>query len=332
MSVYASTLGTLWLTLESYGVDPCTVIDAAHFRPGKSSSSTQRISFEDFDAALEHAEALVGDPAIGIRIAQYASPSHYGALGYAWMASYSLRNALRRLQRFRHMYNESADFWVTEETDRVVITLGATRQSRAPNLLGDGEVASILHWSRLIYGQDLMPIDVTLKRPEPANLAPWFEYFGPCVQFGQEEFSLAISASDADWPLTGANRELVVMHEEIIQRHLVKLNRDNILNRARLGIMEHLPEGRVTENDLAQILNMSKRTLHRKLRENDETFRSLLTEVRRDLAEHYIHNANYSMTDISFLLGYADSCVFSRAFRKWFGRSPTQERERTQAD
>jgi len=331
MSVYASTLGTLWLMLESYGVDPCLVIDAAHFRPGKPSSPTKRISFEDFDATLEHAEALVGDPAIGIRIAQYASPSHYGALGYAWMASSSLRSALKRLQRYRHMYSELANFRLAEETDRVVLTVATTRQSCVPNLLGDAEVASILHWYRLIYGQDLMPIDVTLKRPEPADLTPWFEYFGPCLQFGQEKFSLAISASDADRPLTGANRELVVMHEEIIQRHLVKLGPNNILNRARLGIMEHLPEGRVTENDLAQTLNMSKRTLHRKLRENDETFRSLLTEVRRDLAEHYIHNANYNMTDISLLLGYADSSVFSRAFRQWFGRSPTQVRERIRA-
>jgi AraC-like DNA-binding protein len=79
------------------------------------------------------------------------------------------------------------------------------------------------------------------------------------------------------------------------------------------------------------VLNISKRTLHRKLRENDETFRSLLLQVRRDLAERYIDNPDYSVTEIAFLLGYNDTSAFSRAFRNWFGYSPTQARGREKA-
>lgn len=68
-----------------------------------------------------------------------------------------------------------------------------------------------------------------------------------------------------------------------------------------------------------------------KLRENDETFRSLLLQVRRGLAERYIGNEDYSVTEIAFLLGYNDTSAFSRAFRNWFGRSPTQVREENKA-
>ena len=82
---------------------------------------------------------------------------------------------------------------------------------------------------------------------------------------------------------------------------------------------------------MARALNMSKRTLHRKLRENDETFRSLLVQVRMDLAERYIRTPDYSITEIAFLLGFTDTSAFSRAFRKWFDRSPTQAREQYRA-
>ena len=95
--------------------------------------------------------------------------------------------------------------------------------------------------------------------------------------------------------------------------------------------MDQLPSGRVTEEDLANSLNMSKRTLHRKLRDQGTTFRSLLTQVRKDLARFYIQNLDYSITEIAFLLGYADIRAFSRAFKSWFGQTPTELRTQTVA-
>jgi hypothetical protein len=56
------------------------------------------------------------------------------------------------------------------------------------------------------------------------------------VRFGQKVNSFSISANDADTPLTGSNPELVEIHEEVIKRYLLKLDRDNILNRIRLAL------------------------------------------------------------------------------------------------
>jgi AraC-like DNA-binding protein len=117
------------------------------------------------------------------------------------------------------------------------------------------------------------------------------------------------------------------MHEDVIRKHLSRIKRDNIANRARLTILELLPSGRVTGEDMARELNMSIRTLRRKLGEKDETVRSLLTNVRKDLAQRYIRNEDYNITEIAFLLGFADSSAFSRAFKNWFGQSPSEARK-----
>jgi AraC-like DNA-binding protein len=95
--------------------------------------------------------------------------------------------------------------------------------------------------------------------------------------------------------------------------------------------MDQLPSGRVTEGDMAGLLNMSTRTMHRKLRENKETFRSILAQVRRDLARRYVGDRDFSITEVAFLLGYNDTSAFSRAFRSWFGRSPTEARDAARA-
>ena len=90
--------------------------------------------------------------------------------------------------------------------------------------------------------------------------------------------------------------------------------------------MDQLPSGAVSEVSVAQALNMTTRTLHRKLVEKGISFRFLLTNVRKELVQRYINEPAYSITEISFLLGYNDTSAFSRAFKRWHGQSPTQAR------
>ena len=331
MSVYAPMMGTLWRMLESAGLDPKLAIDEKLYHPGRKTLLSDRIRFVDYDGAMARTAALIKDPTLGLRCAQFLHPSHLGALGHAWLASSSLRTALLRAERFRKMFNEQVEMRVCELPDRVRVTVNMLQKPTRPNLLSDAQLAGLLLMCRLNYGADLEPVEVNLKRPEPPDPTPWFKVFGEDLRFGQPKNSLAISAKDADRPLTGSNTELVAIHEDVIRRHLVKLDRNNILNRTRLSIMEQLPSGRVTEHEMARFLNMSKRTLHRRLRENDVTFRSLLMQVRLDLAERYISNDDYTITEIAFLLGYTDTSAFSRAFRNWFGRSPSQAREQGKA-
>lgn len=331
MSVYSPMLGTLWRTLESYGVDPAQAIKEQHYRPGQEPPRSDRISFADYDATLDRAAALIDDPALGLRSALFMHPSHLGALGHAWLSSPTLREALRMAARFSRMSNESVETRIEELPDRILLSYRMLRRSRRSQQLEDAHLAALLVLCRLNFGPSLQPIEVSFRHPQPDDPTPWIEFFGKTVRFNQPELRLGIATKDADTPLTGFNRELFEVHEAVLGRQMLQLDRSDIVNLSRLRIMEGLPSGRVTEEHLAHALNISKRTLHRKLREHEETFRSLLIEVRRDLAERYIGNMDYSITDIAFLLGYNDTSAFSRAFRNWFGFSPTEARERQKA-
>lgn len=324
-------LGTIWRTLEAYGIDPSGVIHSKYYSPGSKAAYAGRVRFADYDRIQAHAASLIKDPALGIHSAKFLHPSHLGALGHAWLASSSLRTALQRAERFSHMSHEHINLSLQDSPGRVTFIYRMRQQPTRPGLVGDSVVAGLFILCRYNFGPELIPAEVTLKRPEPNNPTPWLEFFGTSIKFGQPLNSLSIRNEDADKPLTGSDPELIGLHEEVIRRHLMNLDRNNILNRTRLQVMEQLPSGPVSQGGIAYALNMSKRTLHRKLSENDETFRSLLTQVRTDLAERYIGNDNYSVTEIAFLLGYTDTSAFSRAFRTWFGRSPTQARDQTKA-
>ena len=328
MTIYAPMIGVLWQTLESYGLDPSEIINERHYHPANESLINERVSFEEYDALLRRTVDAIDDPTVGLRAADHLHPSHVGALGYAWLASCCLRTALQRAQRFTRMYNEQKVMIVEELPDRVRVRYRLRKKPSCPDELADSQLAGLIKLCRMNFGQSLVPLEVTLKRQRPADPSPWHDCFGIRVRFGQPRNSLSISAEDADELLTGSSPELLDIHEDVIRRHLAHLDRTSVLNRVRLAIMEELPSGRVTEERIAAVLNVSKRTLHRKLRDSAMTFRSLLLQVRKELAERYLRDAKYSITEVAFALGYGDTSAFSRAFRSWFGRSPSEARER----
>ncbi len=327
MTVYAPMLGMLWRMLESYGIDPSEAIPAKYFRPGEKAESSDRIRFQEFDEIHARVAALVQDQAMGIRAGQNLHPSHLGALGFAWLASPSLRTALNRSQRFSRMAAERVETCIDEQPGRVRVSHRMEMKPTRPRLFGDGQIACVLTMCRAIFGDALEPAEVTLKRQQPADPTPWYGFFGPNIVFEQDTNSIAFSAEDADRKLSSAHTEMARLHEEVIRRYLMKMDRDNILNRTRLEIMERLPSGPPTEEGIARALDVSTSTLKRRLRKEGETYRSLLTHTRRDLAQRYLENRDYSVTEIAFLLGYADTSAFSRAFKNWFGHSPTRSRE-----
>jgi AraC-like DNA-binding protein len=74
--------------------------------------------------------------------------------------------------------------------------------------------------------------------------------------------------------------------------------------------------------DVAQNLNMSARTLRRKLREENSSFRQVVDELRRDIAIRYLRETDLTVEDIAESLGFSDAANFRQAFRRWTKAAP----------
>ena len=103
---------------------------------------------------------------------------------------------------------------------------------------------------------------------------------------------------------------------------------DQLLSNLKQSIVQYLPEGEVTIDKLASKLNISRRTLQRRLSERDTSFLSILQEVRSKVALRYLSDNRLGITEIAFLLGYADQGSFSTAFKVWHGVSPRDHRRK----
>ena len=93
-------------------------------------------------------------------------------------------------------------------------------------------------------------------------------------------------------------------------------------------VVAALPSGDATLDRIARELATSPRTLRRRLAEDGETFESILSRTRHELALRYLERRDVSLAEIALLLGFSDQSAFQRAFRRWTGETPRAVRER----
>ncbi|WP_353056937.1 helix-turn-helix transcriptional regulator [Microbulbifer sp. MLAF003] len=92
-------------------------------------------------------------------------------------------------------------------------------------------------------------------------------------------------------------------------------------------LIELLPAGESSIESVSERLSISKRTLQRKLGEENQTFQTVLQEVRSNLADHYLARSSLHLGEISFMLGFKEPNSFIRAYRGWKGITPLQYRD-----
>ena len=187
-------------------------------------------------------------------------------------------------------------------------------------------MAIIHEMCRTNFGHAFSPRRVAFRHPAPADARPYEALFGCPVSFGTDANRLLIGHAEADHPLPTGNRDLAAAHDRILVERLARLDKGNLIARFRASLLERMTLGEYSEEDIARDLNMSRRSLQRRLAEVDAGYQSLVDDTRRDMALRYIQDPAKSASDITFLLGYSQQSVFTRAFRRWTGMSPSEYR------
>ncbi|MCK5190127.1 MAG: helix-turn-helix domain-containing protein, partial [Methylococcales bacterium] len=180
---------------------------------------------------------------------------------------------------------------------------------------------------RINYGQNLNPVSVSFTHSAPDEPGEYFALFRCPVIFDAPENRITFIQEVVDKRLLSDNALIAELNDRIMINYLAKLEGDNIIERVKAVIIDQLPSGNVTDSSVAETLYMSKRTFHRRLQQEETTFRIILNELRQDLADKYIKDSSLNLNEISFLLGFSEISSFSRAFKRWTGSSPSVYRK-----
>lgn len=324
----SSWVALLWRALESCGCDAEAVFRAAGLDPAQLQDPNARYPVSAMRRLWAQSVAASGDPCFGLTAAQLWHPTTWHALGYAWMASATLEQAFERLARYARVVSTAVVCQLERRGDEVFV-FRLSPCAGAPQVhptVHEAAIGTLVHMCRVSSGRDLTPRGVWLARSEPPCGQRIRDYFRSPVTFDAPVSGIALDLTRVRARLATANAELAQANEHIVREYLSRLDRTAVAMRVKARMVERLPSGEVSETSIAEALNISQRTLQRKLREEGTSYKQLLEETRRELALQYLDNSQLSINEITYLLGFAEPSTFSRAFKRWEGISPGQYR------
>jgi AraC-like DNA-binding protein len=323
----ATATNILWKLIEANGHDPEALYRNIGINPELLNKPGARVPYTLVNRLWAKATEIIDDPCFGLKASKYWHPSYFHALGYAWLASHTLRDALNRFVRYLRIVSEKIFLKLEDDSDGfTLISSYEVLGMRVPAQIDMGMAMSI-HICRLNFGEDLKPVAVNIMHDAPACAEEYFALFKAPVQFSANRDSMTFSLADVDKYLIGANPQLARLNDQVMIDYLAKFNKGDIIDRVTSVIIDMLPSGGVVDEKVAETLHMSVRSLQRRLKGVGTTFRTLLDTVRKDLASTYVHDPDIELAEVAFLLGFSDQSAFSRAFRRWTGNSPSEVRK-----
>ncbi len=325
----ASIQLVLWKMLEHYGIDPAPVFKQVHLNPELMYQSGERYSLNKISDLWDEMEKRIDDPCFGLTAASCWHPSHFGTMGYAMLVSKSLRITLERLIRF-HKVISDADFgnlYEDKKTNSLVFTLKYHDESPYGYGREDSALAWLLSLLRVNYHQELAPVSVHLTHSKPECSAKYFKFFQGPVYFDAPVCQLSLSLDIVDQILSSSNEELAEFGDLAMTNYVASLESGTEITHIKKIIVANMPSGKVTVEHVAVELGVSGRKLQRILHEKGTTYLAVLNDTRMDIAKGYIRNKSMDLTEVAFLLGFAELSTFSRSFKRWTGKSPLQFRK-----
>jgi len=264
-------------------------------------------------AGWNAARAICGED-FALQIASELPVGSFGRTSYAFASAPSLRAALEVFCRdTQRAVDRCRVQLVTEdEVARLKLT-GPAQLGPIFELL----VAIISLRCRQLVDPPLAVTEVGLPVPRPAHPERWTEFFGVAPRFGLDHAYMQLPAIRLGQPLRTT--------DPAVRDALGTAPVESMSDAVRVHVREWLRENPSAEQ-VARALGVATRTLQRRLREEHTTFRELVTGVRVEVAKELLARGHLSIAEVATAVGFASVSVFSTAFSRQTGQSPSEFR------
>lgn len=327
-SILASVGRMLWRYLEAREVDADALFKRHGLDPSLIHESHARYPHHLLCKAFVDASDITRNENIGLDLARHYNLLDLNALGVAFLSSGSLIEALRRLQRYETAVNSHLKFSITESEGRIhLISEVADMPDDAAPLMEDVRISLLVDLCRLGLDRSLDPVEIAFTYPKRKTRGDDYGVFRCPLKFSQPFAKISFDIADARRPFTATNRALAISGDEILEDMINDLKGSDIISQVKLSITDNLASGTPSKNEIAKQMFLSVRTLHRRLADEGTNFRTLVLEVRKELAEKYVADREMPLAEVSYMLGFTDISSFFRSFKQWTGVSPSSFRD-----
>jgi AraC-like DNA-binding protein len=285
------------------------------------------LSHRQFRELILRAQELAGDPALGLAVGARQTPVSWGLAGLAMCTCETLGEAMDYAIGRQGEVGAMVDHRFTDRGREMHIDLTPhVFDLRIEPFLVEEAFASVVAVTRYLIGNEFAPLRVDLGYEPPAGSEQYARLFRCPVRFSAGCHRITFESHWLGARLPGYDR---------INSNLVRDQLDSLLKRplARHDLVESLAtrirssmEDRPRQADLAREVNVSERTLRRRLGAQELGYRQLRDAASFERARDLLSNSRMTVNEVAQAVGYSDARAFRRAFKRWSGALPTQFR------
>jgi AraC-like DNA-binding protein len=312
----------------SLGLSPERLVRAAGLDLAALDDLDARISAQAFAELLERSSEAAKIEDFGLRLAESRALGILGPIGIVVHQEADFRAALLSLARYLPFHNESLVLHLEETRDLAILSLDVLTSTTGQGFqVTDLSLGAFYRILRRLAGPDWKAHRVCFEHAAPRSTAAHRRFFGCRVEFDHEFNGIVFSATDLDTPLAMSD----VMLAKYAHRYLdsmIVYRGATIDEKVRELVGLLLSSGNCNAEKVARGLGVDRRTVHRYLAANGETFSSVLTDVRKNVATRLLASQR-PLSEVAEQVGFSGAPALSRWFRQHFRCSPSQWRHRS---
>jgi AraC-like DNA-binding protein len=286
----------------------------------------RRVAGSAMFAAWEVAMRTTRDDGLPVAVGKHASVQRFGVLGYACYTSPTIGEAFRSLLRYHDLINSTGRFSMSEEGSNLKVAWVRADSSLGLRCANEQVLASFITFSTEVFGS-CEPIKVVrFAHPAPRKPAMHEAHFPVAPRWGAAENSLELDPEVLLGRPRGGDPLLAQYFGRMADDALTRIApTDSWSARVAAGISNRLASGLPTLAAVAKELGISERTARRRLADEKTSFGELTQRVQRERAAELLAS-RHPIRDIAFAIGFADVTSFCRAYRRWTGKAPSEDK------
>lgn len=280
---------------------------------------TTRFPQDGVTRLWDGAQVLSGNDHLGLDLGRQISVAGFPVLGYSLVTATGLVDGFQRFLRYQRMIGESANIRLDAGNQFISLDFYFVGDDIPVSMHSvDAAMAAMVRMARLLEGDEWHPDQVLLRRSPPRNPRLFASYYGCPVSFNQSCDQIQLLSQSL---VSGINAPADPLWEEAIQSDKPTAELVAMLLTAKLQ------DGSITKNTVAESLNITPRTLQRRLAREGESYQEILDRVRHQKALEALANPALLPIEIAFLCGFSDLSAFHHAFKRWQGQTPGEYRQ-----
>lgn len=311
----------------SHGANFHQLCQKAGVTPKELNDSERMVDWEFSPHLWEYISDMTGDPLIGLHIGQEARPTGYGMIGYLLQACSTLGEAMEAVCRFNDTFSTIFRYSMEYKGDLVM-------QYMQPNALWTGKYpgsarqatditkSSSIRVLGLLSGRNIRPVKALFSSPK--QHADEYRRVLQCeLEFNAPLNGLVFERSVLDIPVASHDESLFTLFNSLLMEKQKKLAvRKTFAEELRLVLLVDFKGQAPPIDVIASHMNMNTRTFQRRLAAENNSFRNVCHDLRKELALAIMQHDNKNVNEVAVLLGYADHTSFRRAFKHWTNALP----------